>query len=68
MVKTKLSMNTYEVVERAVTAGVVYGYRRAFKHEDHPVESTIHEALCMAIMNELCEVVDFDNDEFGEQP
>lgn len=59
-----LRVRTYEVVSEAVERGVICGMRRAFKHADkRPAEDTmdlIAERVLSAVMDELCEVVNFD--------
>ena len=58
----------YNVVEMAVRAGVEYGYNRAHKHTDSPSEETIKEAMCEAIMAEMCEWFIFEvlTKEYGQ--
>jgi len=58
----KLKMNTYMIIDDAIEAGIRFGYSRAFKHTDKPHEETIVQSIHDSIMNNLCEVVDFDND------
>ena len=58
--KPQIQVKVYPVLERAVDAGVNYGYRRAHKHTDKPSEETIKEAICQQVMNELCEALEFD--------
>ena len=54
-----LRPNVYKVLERAVEDGVRYGYRRAFKHNDHPSEEAICEAVENAVMSEIGEWFEF---------
>ena len=56
-------VDVYAVVQRAVEEGALYGWRRAHKHMDNPDEDTATEAIAQAVMNELCEVLQFD---FGD--
>lgn len=42
--------------------GVAYGYQRAHKHTSTPTPEAVKEAIESAVMNALCEVIDFDDD------
>lgn len=55
-----MKVRTWVILERAVEEGIAYGYRRAFKHDDHPDEETIKEALLNSVMSSISEVFDFD--------
>jgi hypothetical protein len=57
-------VNVYAVISRAVEDGVSSGYRRAHKHDDAPSEAHIINEIEQAVMNEICEVLQFgDEDE-----
>lgn len=60
MPKTRLTLRTYDILRRAVEEGVAYGYRRAHKYLDAPSEDVVREQIEQAVMNALCEVVDFE--------
>ena len=47
----------------AIEAGIAYGWNRAHKHDDHPAETSIKSAIEDAVLSELCERFDFDDDE-----
>jgi len=51
---------TYRLVEMAVQEGVDYGYGRAFKYSDKPSDSAIKEEILQAVMTQICEWFDFD--------
>lgn len=59
----RVRVRAYDVVRRAVDEGVAYGVRRAFKHSATPPTEAeidaIRQAVEDAVMNELCEVIDF---------
>jgi hypothetical protein len=61
-----LPLRTYPIVERAVEAGVLYGIRRAWKHRaDPPAEDLVPilaEQIAQAVMLELSEVIQWEND------
>jgi len=56
----------YLLMEECVEQGVQYGVMRAFKHNDAPDTGAICEAVVQAVMNEIAERWDFDDDRSGE--
>ena len=59
-------VDVYGVIARAVEEGLRYGITRLFKHHDGPmsedeVREQIHH-LYDAVMNDLCEVLRFDDE------
>ena len=48
------------VLEMCIETGLIYGYHRAFKHDDDPSEEQITQAIKDAIMHELYEWFDFE--------
>ena len=57
-----MTVKTYKVLERCIDDGVSYGWNRAHKHDDNPNEAHIREQIQNAIMNEICEWFNFDDD------
>ncbi len=55
-----MRVRAYEVLRRAIEEGLEYGWRRAHKHTDTPDESSLKDEVLQGIMNEVCEVFDFD--------
>lgn len=51
---------TYSLIERAVEDGIRYGYKRAHKHTDDPHEEDLKQTILEAIMQELSEIINFD--------
>ena len=56
-----IRVNAYTVVERAVEEGVELGCNRAHKYADKPTRESLADAIELAVMNELCEVLRFDD-------
>jgi hypothetical protein len=50
---------TYLILERAVSEGALFGYRRAFKHIENPSEGVIVDEITEAVMLAVSEVFDF---------
>ena len=46
----------------AAEEGVTYGWRRAHKHIDTPDVESIEEQIVTAVLNEICEYFNFDDD------
>ena len=57
-----LKLNSYKIISDAIENGIRYGYRRAYKHVENPSEDTIIEQIHLAVMNELCDIINFDDD------
>jgi hypothetical protein len=63
--KDSVRINAYVVIQRAVEEGIAYGYMRAHKHTDSPSEDIIKTDIENAVMNEICDVLIFDNEDEG---
>jgi hypothetical protein len=57
-----MKIRAYPVLCRAVEEGVVYGWQRAHKHIDTPDAATIEEQIVTAVLSEICQYFDFDED------
>jgi hypothetical protein len=57
-----MRVRAYDVLRRAIEEGVEYGWRRAHKHTDTPDEETIKDQIVTGILNEVCEIFDFDDE------
>ncbi len=53
---------TYHILSNSIESGILLGYRRAFKHNDNPLEESIVESIHHSIMNEVSEYFSFDDD------
>lgn len=58
----RVRINTYAVIERAVEEGIEFGWGRAHKHTDTPTPEHVREAVHIAVMNELSDLLRFDGD------
>jgi hypothetical protein len=61
-VRGGMKIRPYPVLCRAVEEGVAYGWQRAHKHVDAPDAETIEEQIVTAVLNEICQYFDFDDD------
>ena len=58
--KASIKINAYRIIDDAVERAITYGYRRAHKHTDRPSEQLIVQEVHRAVMNDLCEILKFD--------
>lgn len=54
-----IRLRAYPIIDRAVEEGIAYGYRRAYKHTDDPQAEDIQEQIRQAVMQALCDVLEF---------
>jgi hypothetical protein len=57
-----MRIRAYPVLCRAVEEGVAYGWQHAHKHVDTPDAETIEQQIVSAVLNEVCQYFDFDDD------
>ena len=50
----------YPLLEMCIENGLRVGYSRAFKHDDNPSDEQIHQAILQAVMFEIHEWFDFE--------
>ena len=62
-VGARVRVKAYDVVQRAVEEGARYAANRAFKHTDRPTPENIADVCEREVMNALCEVLEFGDDE-----
>lgn len=53
-----MTPKAHMAIERAITEGVLLGYRRAFKHVENPTEDQIVAAIETAVLNSIYEWFD----------
>lgn len=58
-----LRVRAYPVLAEAVESGVKYGLTRAYKYTDKPTREDMENAVVVAVMNDICERFDFDEDQ-----
>jgi hypothetical protein len=61
-VRGGMKIRAYPILSRAVEEGVAYGWRRAHKHVDAPDAKSIEEQIVTAVLSEICEYFNFDDD------
>ena len=58
-----VKVNAYAVIADAVERGIQVGWHRAWKHRDALNRDEVPGALEQAVLNELCQVLTFDETE-----
>ena len=61
-VRGGMKIRAYPVLYRAIEEGVAFGWRRAHKYIDTPDVESIAEQIVTAVLNEICEYFNFDDD------
>lgn len=64
---TQVRINAYKVIDDAIDRAVRYGYVRSHKYVDDPSEDTVVAEIHRAVMNELCEILQFENETGDEK-
>lgn len=59
-IKTELRLDAYKIISDTIETAIRYGYNRAHKHVENPSVDLILEQIHNAIMNDLCEIIKFD--------
>jgi hypothetical protein len=62
MVEARVRLDAYRIIDDVVEQAVRLGYNRAYKHTDNPQEDLFIQEIHRAVMNELCEVLKFDDE------
>ena len=57
-----MKVKEYTVLNDCVERGVISGMARAHKHTDTPTAETMRDQVIIAVINEICEYFDFDNE------
>lgn len=56
-----VKLDAYKIISDAIDRSVDFGWNRAHKHTDTPSAEHIKTEVCNSIMNELCEILKFDD-------
>lgn len=55
-----MKFRAYHIVAEAVELGIELGHFRAHKHIDKPEPEAVKEAIHIAVMGALCDILDFE--------
>lgn len=61
-VHANVRLDAYKIIDDIVYEAIEYGYNRAHKHVDNPSKETMIREVHNSIMNELSEVLKFDDE------
>lgn len=62
-VKCSVKLDAYRIISDAVDVGICSGWNRAHKHTETPSQQHVIDELHKSIMNQLCEILKFDDEE-----
>ena len=62
VVEARVRLDAYRIIDDVVEQAVRLGYNRVYKHTDNPQEDLFIQEIHRAVMNELCEVLKFDDE------
>jgi len=57
-----MKVKTHVILTRCIEDGITMGWKRAHKHTDDPGVTLIHDAIALAIDQELNDVFDFSDE------
>jgi len=58
-VDATIKVHVYPIVADAITTAIELGWKRAYKHTDNPSPEIIKQEIETAILNSLCEILQF---------
>jgi hypothetical protein len=58
-----MQVNEYKLIEKCVENGAQFGLNRAFKYDDAPTDEDIVNEVVLAVMQELCEWFNFEDNQ-----
>ncbi len=57
-----VKLNAYKIIDDAIERAILCGIQRAHKHVEHPSEDDLAQEIHRYIMNELSEILKFDDE------
>jgi len=60
-IKASITLDAYKIINDSIDRSIEYGWNRAHKHTDRPSVELIKEEISKAIMNDLCELINFND-------
>jgi hypothetical protein len=61
-ISARIKLDCYKIINDAVEAGITIGWNRSYKHSDEPSKENIMNEIHSSIMNELFEILKFDDE------
>jgi hypothetical protein len=61
-----MRVKEYTVLTDCIERGVAYGMNRAYKHSDTPSTEYINQQITDAVLSEICEYFNFDDEGYKE--
>lgn len=60
-VSARVKLDAYKIISESIEASVEIGWKRAHKHVESPSSDHIKDEIIHSIMNNLCEILKFDD-------
>ncbi len=60
--KATVRLDAYKIIDDTVYTSIQYGHSRAHKHTETPSKDHLINEIHKAIMNDLCEILNFDDE------
>jgi len=57
-----IRLDVYKIIDDTIYTAIQYGYSRAHKHTETPSKDHLIEEIHKAIMNDLSEILNFDDE------
>jgi|APGre2960657373_1045057.scaffolds.fasta_scaffold71517_1 hypothetical protein len=61
-IKSTVRLDSYKIINDTIEIGISRGWNRAHKHTETPSQQHILNEIHTAVMNELCEILKFDEE------
>jgi len=58
----RIRLDTYKIIDSTIENAIRYGYVRAHKHIENPSENHMIQEIHHAVMNDLCDILKFDDE------
>jgi len=59
--KATVKLDAYKIIDDVVEKAIRHGYHKAHKHVDNPSEESMISEIHRAVMNDLSEILKFDD-------
>jgi len=61
--EVSVRLDAYKIISDTIETSIKLGWNRAHKHIDNPEQQHVLNEIHTAIMNDLCQILKFDDEE-----